>query len=567
MKTTPWLLAVLLLGFASISWGCDTSYEPIDEVFSSDYAKTVLPAPHGALPMELRYHYYDYNANACITVRIFLPAGLYDQVHRATPESEAWARIANQGMVFSGPDGIYRVYGPGTIDFDEVAHGEQSETTQYERYNPQTGTWESTSTIPTWAQNSVLALQRGESEQAWLQRHDDSNMGNDALSLVIKQGERVPIYRRGQGVTELWDPECYPRPTRTPTPTTDALEDVFASRTPTPPPAAEPETPHAPAPTEVTRELVIPLREGGPCITVRVRWAADAEGQPRWGEPFTLDIYGMTYQVLIEPADVVILDMLQERTSPSEFRAQLLDNAIIASRGSDGSWVHIPHVALDAPITTALVNLWASRANGLPERWVDPRCHTTPTPTPRPVAQGPEPSPGPSAAAPTSGPTPATTASSPDVTAATNTPAPPTPSTPPTATPRPALPVRRDLAAEVLDQINRIRREHGLPPLQLNSALRCAAEEQARYLAETGQIVHTGYNGSTPPSRAINCGYLYQELGENLGQASSVTAMVQGWLNSPIHRANILDAAYTEAGVGVVDSPKGRFFVMVFGRR
>ena len=62
---------------------------------------------------------------------------------------------------------------------------------------------------------------------------------------------------------------------------------------------------------------------------------------------------------------------------------------------------------------------------------------------------------------------------------------------------------------------------------------------------------HTGADGSTVGDRVQNSGYQYSNAGENIaaGQTTAVD-VVEGWINSPGHRANILNPNYTEIGVG-----------------
>ena len=544
-----------LLVLVSFGWGCVNDDEENGDEEQQSWI--VLPPPEGVLPIEIRCHLM--LQGTCRVVRIFLPARSYHLIHSSSSSPEEWRALAQQGFVISGPDGsLYRVFGGETLlhTMEQAFTGEPEADAQFERYDPQQEVWVPTSTIPSWAQASL---------QQFLSpiKIQDTQ---------FEEGLPGKIYRISRGVMELWDQPCYPTPTPAPSATTPRPSPSAPGPSPTTTndSAVPTQSPtEAPARSQTTRVLTItlPLQKNGPCITTHMRIPLDETGEPRWGEPFSFTLYGMTYMMAVPSDAVPLLDQAYRRMSREDFRQQLLTHVEFASQGTvAGDWSPIPHLSPDSPLLDAAQALWENRTRDGADTWVDPRCRATPSPTARPVAPGPTP---PTAPADTGTTTPAT-----DLPATTTVPSEgantgptPTPTLQTTATPRSTLPVRRDLAAEVLDQINRVRSEHGLPPLRLNNALRCAAEEQARYLGETGQVTHTGYDGSTPPSRAVNCGYPYQALGENLGQAPSATAMVQAWLNSPVHRANILDAEYTEAGVGVVDSPNGRFFVMVFGRR
>lgn len=99
--------------------------------------------------------------------------------------------------------------------------------------------------------------------------------------------------------------------------------------------------------------------------------------------------------------------------------------------------------------------------------------------------------------------------------------------------------------------VNEARLKHGLPPLKLNAQLCKAAQAYAETLLQTGHIRHADAQGRRADYRVIQAGYCYWRLGENLaaGQLSWERALAM-WLQSPSHRANLLDADYRELGVG-----------------
>lgn len=99
--------------------------------------------------------------------------------------------------------------------------------------------------------------------------------------------------------------------------------------------------------------------------------------------------------------------------------------------------------------------------------------------------------------------------------------------------------------------VNLARLEQGLPPLKLNDQLCEAAQRYAETLLQMGQVRHADALGRRADYRATVAGYFYHRLGENLaaGQLSWERALAM-WLESPPHRANLLDPDYRELGVG-----------------
>jgi uncharacterized protein YkwD len=124
---------------------------------------------------------------------------------------------------------------------------------------------------------------------------------------------------------------------------------------------------------------------------------------------------------------------------------------------------------------------------------------------------------------------------------------------PQAASPEPiaASPSANNYIQQVLDLTNSERTKAGLQPLRLNEKLNQAAQGHSQDMAMADYFSHTGANGSNAGDRAASAGYYYSSLGENIA-AGYITAeeVVQGWMNSPGHRANIMNAGYQELGVG-----------------
>lgn len=98
---------------------------------------------------------------------------------------------------------------------------------------------------------------------------------------------------------------------------------------------------------------------------------------------------------------------------------------------------------------------------------------------------------------------------------------------------------------------NDVRTSNGLHALTINDTLQATALLQSTNMAEQDFFSHTGTDGLKAWHRAENLGYDYQSIGENIA-AGQLTPeeVVQEWVNSPGHLANILNPAYTEIGVG-----------------
>jgi hypothetical protein len=128
----------------------------------------------------------------------------------------------------------------------------------------------------------------------------------------------------------------------------------------------------------------------------------------------------------------------------------------------------------------------------------------------------------------------------------------------------------------VITQANAFRRSQGLGALQLQPQLQSAAAGFAAYMARTDRYGHQA-DGREPAQRVEAEGYDHCLVDENIAfEYRSVPfepgelpgRFVQGWIHSPGHRANLLDSAAVDTGVGIAQSPRsGRWYaVQVFGR-
>lgn len=109
-------------------------------------------------------------------------------------------------------------------------------------------------------------------------------------------------------------------------------------------------------------------------------------------------------------------------------------------------------------------------------------------------------------------------------------------------------------ASAVLTLTNKERQKQGLPVLTHNTKLDSSALMKAMDMLEKQYFAHDSPTGVTVEDLANAVKYEFVSLGENLayGNFESNAELVQGWMDSPGHRANILSSKYTEIGVAVV---------------
>jgi uncharacterized protein YkwD len=105
-------------------------------------------------------------------------------------------------------------------------------------------------------------------------------------------------------------------------------------------------------------------------------------------------------------------------------------------------------------------------------------------------------------------------------------------------------------------------------PLTLDSRLTKASNLHAADMATKNYFSHTGSDGSTPWDRMSRQGYSYSYAGENIAAGySTASAVVQGWLNSPGHCANIMNPNFVHVGVGYSTGGSYKYYwVTDFGK-
>lgn len=127
-----------------------------------------------------------------------------------------------------------------------------------------------------------------------------------------------------------------------------------------------------------------------------------------------------------------------------------------------------------------------------------------------------------------------------------------------------------DMEAQVRQQINAIRQQQGLGQLRHHEPLAQVARNYSRRMAEQRFFAHTSPQGDTMVQRVKSAGIVYLMLGENLFTSTNipqpVPAAVNGWMNSPGHRANILRSEYQETGIGIWRQGNTYYFTQLFLR-
>lgn len=106
----------------------------------------------------------------------------------------------------------------------------------------------------------------------------------------------------------------------------------------------------------------------------------------------------------------------------------------------------------------------------------------------------------------------------------------------------------------LLDGTNQQRSANGLASLSLNSTLSQAAQAKAADMSANDYWSHNSPSGATPWTFISAAGYAYQTAGENLAYGfTSSSETITGWMNSPGHRANILNSSFSQVGFGTID--------------
>lgn len=124
-----------------------------------------------------------------------------------------------------------------------------------------------------------------------------------------------------------------------------------------------------------------------------------------------------------------------------------------------------------------------------------------------------------------------------------------------------------DTAAEdkMLEDVNKERESRGIAPVSMDSSLQQLGRNYAKEMLAKGYFSHYTPEGLSPFDRMNNAHISFNYAGENLAFSANEDLAMQGLMNSPGHKANILSKNYHKIGIGVIDAGiYGEMFVQEF---
>jgi uncharacterized protein YkwD len=141
----------------------------------------------------------------------------------------------------------------------------------------------------------------------------------------------------------------------------------------------------------------------------------------------------------------------------------------------------------------------------------------------------------------------------------------PAPAAPAEAAPTAATPAASGPEAAVLDLVNQARAQAGCGAVTADPALAAVARAHSADMRDRGYFSHTTPEGLSPFDRAGAAGISYARA-ENIAYGQrDAAAVMDAWMNSAGHRANIVDCSLTKLGVGVAEGPGGPWWTQLFG--
>ncbi|MFG2123707.1 sigma-70 family RNA polymerase sigma factor [Streptomyces sp. NPDC048710] len=122
--------------------------------------------------------------------------------------------------------------------------------------------------------------------------------------------------------------------------------------------------------------------------------------------------------------------------------------------------------------------------------------------------------------------------------------------------------------AQVVALVNKERAAAGCGPLTENAQLEKAAQAHSDDMAARNFFDHTNPDGADPGQRITAAGYRWSTYGENIAKGQQTPqSVMDSWMNSPGHRANILNCSFKEIGVGVHKGSGGPWWTQDFGAK
>ncbi len=165
---------------------------------------------------------------------------------------------------------------------------------------------------------------------------------------------------------------------------------------------------------------------------------------------------------------------------------------------------------------------------------------------------------------PVSGQSSPSTSTAPGSSSTTTTTSPATPSSYPTIPPVTSLTADQQ---SLVDMVNQARANAGLAPLTVDFRLVSVAQAKAQDMKTNNYFGHISPTYGTPWAMMAAVGLNVQWAGENIAYNDSVAGAMAAWMQSPGHRANILDPRFTHIGIGIVyGSAYGNLYVQEFAQ-
>ena len=129
-------------------------------------------------------------------------------------------------------------------------------------------------------------------------------------------------------------------------------------------------------------------------------------------------------------------------------------------------------------------------------------------------------------------------------------------------TPDFTLDAMTQLEKAACELINEIREENGLEPYAISEALSSKARLKAKDMKDNHYFSHTSPTYGSPFSMMQHFGITYRSAGENIAMGyRTAAAVVNAWMASASHRANILSTRYDTMGIGHTDGYWAQWFI------
>ncbi|MFD8049417.1 RNA polymerase [Streptomyces sp. WAC 05379] len=125
-----------------------------------------------------------------------------------------------------------------------------------------------------------------------------------------------------------------------------------------------------------------------------------------------------------------------------------------------------------------------------------------------------------------------------------------------------------DTVGQVVALVNKERANAGCGPVEEDTLLNKSAQGHSDDMAARDFFDHTNPDGEDPGQRITAAGYRWSTYGENIAMGQQTPAAVmESWMNSPGHKANILNCSFKDIGVGIHNGPGGPWWTQNFGAK